>query len=123
MPAPDSDGADTGSRHRKPNPVYTTTVAATVARRLDPLSSATIPARLRSARPRRSAPVMFSPPKTISGVVVTQIYYGPPPGYEPVWSDGRLNPNRGLPEIQAQVPVAANPPAGNLAPARNGFRP
>jgi len=97
-------------------PVYTTTVAATVARRIDPLSSATIPGTLALGPTGAIRPGDVLSAETISGVV-TQIYYGPPPGYEPVWSDGRLNPNRGLPEIQAQVPVAANAPAGNLAPA------
>jgi hypothetical protein len=101
-------------------PVYTTTVAATVARRLDPLSSATIPGTLALGPTAAVRPGDVLSAETISGVV-TQIYYGPPPGYEPVWSDGRLNPNRGLPEIQAQVPVAANPPAGNLAPAAERF--
>jgi hypothetical protein len=92
--------------------------AATVAarHRIDPLSAATIPGTLAlgPTGPIRPGDVLSA--ETISGVV-TQIYYGPPAGYEPVWSDGRLNPNRGLPQVQAQVPVAANPPDGNLAPA------
>ncbi len=99
-------------------PAYTTTVAATVAarHRIDPLSAATLPGTRALGPTGAIRPGDVLSAETISGVV-TQIYYGPPAGYEPVWSDGRLNPNRGLPEIQAQVPVAANPPAGNLAPA------
>jgi hypothetical protein len=96
----------------RPAPAYTTaTVAATVAAqtRLDPLSAATLSGNVAptaSVRPVQVGDVLSA--ETISGVV-TQIHYGPPPGYEPVWTDGRLNPNRGLPEIQAQVPVAAAP--------------
>jgi hypothetical protein len=99
-------------------PTFTTaTVAQTVAaQRGDPLSAATLSGTL-PAGP--VSPVRVGDPlsaETISGVV-TQIYEGPPAGYEPVWTDGRINPNRGLPEIQAQVPVAipvaAQPVAGD----------
>ena len=43
---------------------------------------------------------------------VLQIYRGPPRGLEPTWTDGRLNPNRGLPERQAHVPVTRRPGPG-----------
>jgi hypothetical protein len=99
----------------RPAPSYTTaTVAATVAAqtRLDPLSAATLSGRVAPGQvtPVRVGDVLSA--ETISGVV-TQIHYGPPPGYEAVWTDGRINPNRGLPEIQAQVPVAAQPAAAD----------
>jgi hypothetical protein len=93
-----------------------TTVAATVAQqqRIDPLSAATISGHRPVAA---TGPIRVGDPlsaETISGVV-TQIHYGPPPGYEHVWTDGRLNPNRGLPEIQATVPVAAHPTTQNVS--------
>jgi hypothetical protein len=96
------------------SPTFTTaTVAATVAAqtRADPLSAATLSGNVAPGpvAPIRVGDVLSA--ETISGVV-TQIHYGPPPGYEPVWTDGRINPNRGLPEIQAQVPVAAQPSTG-----------
>jgi len=49
---------------------------------------------------------------------VLQIYRGPPPGLEPIWTDGRLNPDRGLPERQARVPVTRRPgPGEGMLPA------
>lgn len=82
------------------------TVAAQTPRRVDPLSSATISGTLAlgPTGPIRAGDVLSA--ETISGVV-TQVYYGAPDGYQPVWADGRINPDRGLPETQARVPVAA----------------
>ncbi len=55
----------------------------------------------------------------LNGVSVSQTVrlaaaVGPPPGYEPVWNDGRLNPNRGLPEGNAQA-VAQNASSVSLS--------
>jgi hypothetical protein len=82
------------------------TVAAQTPRRIDPLSAATISGSyaLGPTDPIRVGDVLSA--ETISGVV-TQIHYGAPAGFDPVWADGRINPDRGLPEVQARVPVAA----------------
>jgi len=54
-----------------------------------------------SARAPVSARAMFAAP---APVVVT-----PPPGYQTVWDDGRLNPQRGLPPTAVQVATVAAP--------------
>ena len=49
------------------------------------------------AVPNPAAQPTIQPPAVVS----------PPVGYVPVWDDGRLNPNRGLPEANAQANLAA----------------
>jgi len=42
----------------------------------------------------------------------------PPPGYETVWDDGRLNPQRGLPQTAVQVAAVAPPVIGDRVSTR-----
>ena len=50
-----------------------------------------------SLAPANLAPIRLAPTEPLA----------PPPGYEAVWDDGRLNPNRGLPAAQSAVNVSA----------------
>jgi hypothetical protein len=49
---------------------------------------------------------------------VVRGYTGPPPGYEPVWTDGRLNPDRGIPPDAAGHLSSRNVPVVTDAPAQ-----
>lgn len=57
----------------------------------------------------RSAPVPALAPVPPPQAVARAAPVSPPPGYAAVWDDGRLNPNRGLPEGNAQALVPSAP--------------
>ena len=48
-----------------------------------------------------------APVPTRAMVVAAPVTVTPPPGYETVWDDGRLNPQRGLPPVAVQVAAVA----------------
>jgi SPOR domain len=62
-----------------------------------PLTPLATPAVVPPPATVAQAPIRLAPVEAVS----------PPPGYEAVWDDGRLNPNRGLPAVQASVNVSA----------------
>lgn len=66
---------------------------------VDPLSAATLSGAQLTRAPRQADPLhpdFWREPVPASNPVVQREVIAPPPGYAPVFDDGRLNPNRGL---------------------------
>lgn len=85
---------------------------------VDPLSSATL--SLGGVARALEAPRIVTRAPVSNPVAAAPVTVTPPAGYAPVWDDGRINPQRGLPDTQAAVVNRAPAPstiAATPAPA------